>query len=200
VSHPPAVLFLHGWQNERPPDHWQTIVAGHLREQGIEVHHPQLPEPYTPSLSRWMEVIREQLGLLSRGNRVVACHSLSCLAWGHLAPALEPAERPERLAWVAPPGPTFVHDEPAIAEFALEGGDPEGIRASSTAYPLRLVWSEPDPYCQEGAGPAYGEPLGLDADFLPGMAHLNPDAGLGEWPEMLAWCQDPGTRFARPAQ
>lgn len=105
MSGAPSILFLHGWQNERPPEHWQTIVTARLRERGIEVRHPQLPDPFTPSLWDWLDVIRQELAMLTPGDRVVACHSLSCLAWGHVAPSLEAHERPGRVCWVAPPGP-----------------------------------------------------------------------------------------------
>jgi hypothetical protein len=36
--------------------------------------------------------------------------------------------------------------------------------------------------------------------MLAGQAHLNPDSGYGDWPTMVDWCLDPGTRFARAAQ
>ena len=37
----------------------------------------------------------------------------------------------------------------------------------------RLVCSDNDPYCPEGAVSLYG-----DGDVLPGQGHINPDAGL----------------------
>lgn len=182
-----AVLLLHGWQNERPPEHWQTIVAAELRGRGVQVRHPQLPDPYEPVLEDWVAVARAELAELEGDDRVVVCHSLGCLLWAHANATAD------RVCWVAPPGPAFTAAEPAIAGFLLDPAAEEAVRAA----PPRLVWSDGDPYCEEGAGPAYAEPLGLDADFVPGMAHLNPDAGLGEWPEMLAWCLDGSVRFRR---
>lgn len=188
---------MHGWKNRREPDHWQSIVAAQLRAEGVAVAHPQLPDPDTPSLDSWMQVALAELRAMPPGERVVACHSLSCLMWAHLAPTLEPADRPERVCWVAPPGPSFVEGERAIEEFRPHDPDAEAIRAGSTAQPLRLVWSDHDPYCAEGAGPVYGDPLGLDSEFLPGQAHLNPDSGYGAWPAMVQWCRDGRTRFRR---
>ena len=34
MSAPSSVLLLHGWQNRREADHWQSRVAGILRERG----------------------------------------------------------------------------------------------------------------------------------------------------------------------
>jgi predicted alpha/beta hydrolase family esterase len=195
-----ALLFLHGWQNHREEDHWQSRVGAVLRERGVHVSHPQLPDPDAPRLAEWMAVAAAELASLPGPDRAVACHSLSCLMWVHLAGALEPALRPQRVLLVAPPGPSFVAGEHAIAEFAVGEVDPAGVRATSTAAPLRLVCSDGDPYCVERADRAYGAPWGLDTEVLAGQAHLNPDSGYGDWPAMVDWCLDPDTRFARPAQ
>jgi hypothetical protein len=32
-------------------------------------------------------------------------------------------------------------------------------------------------------------------DVIPGGGHLDPDAGYGAWPSVLAWCHDPNTRL-----
>jgi predicted alpha/beta hydrolase family esterase len=147
-----------------------------------------------------MAAATAELAALPGGDRAVACHSLSCLMWAHLAATLAPAQRPDRVVLVAPPGPSFTAGEPAIAEFAADGADPGMVRASSSAEPLRLVCSDGDPYCAEGADRVYGAPWGLDTEVLAGQAHLNPDSGYGDWPAMVDWCLDARTRFARPPQ
>jgi uncharacterized protein len=195
-----ALLFLHGWQNHREEDHWQSRVGAVLREQGVHVSHPQLPDPDEPRLAAWMDATAAELAALPGGDRAVACHSLSCLMWVHLAASLDPAHLPERVVLVAPPGPSFVAAEPAIAEFAAGEVDAAVLRASSAVEPLRLVCSDGDPYCAERADRAYGIPWGLDTEVLAGQAHLNPDSGYGDWPAMVDWCLDPRTRFARPPQ
>ena len=52
----------------------------------------------------------------------------------------------------------------------------------------RLVCSDNDPYCPEGAATLYGAPLGIPVDLIPGGGHLNPEAGYGPWPAVEAWC------------
>ncbi|MFJ8104424.1 GNAT family N-acetyltransferase [Streptomyces sp. NPDC096132] len=42
---------------------------------------------------------------------------------------------------------------------------------------------------------AYGDPLGLPTELLPGAAHLDLDAGYGSWPSVLEWCLNPDTKF-----
>ena len=53
----------------------------------------------------------------------------------------------------------------------------------------RLVCSDDDPYCPEGAAALYGRPLELPVDLQPGRGHLNVDAGFGPWPAMEAFAQ-----------
>ena len=43
------------------------------------------------------------------------------------------------------------------------------------------------------AGPRGG--LDLNRDVVPGGRHLDPDAGYGAWPSVLAGCRDPATRL-----
>ena len=45
-----AFLILHGWQNHRPPAHWQFWLAERLRQRGELVLYPQLPAPDEPVL------------------------------------------------------------------------------------------------------------------------------------------------------
>jgi predicted alpha/beta hydrolase family esterase len=69
-----------------------------------------------------------------------------------------------------------------------EAGVPEVLRSFFPAPPMpdaRLVCSDNDPYCPEGAVSLYGE-----GDVLPGQGHINPDAGYGPWPAVEAWARD----------
>ena len=191
MATPSSVLLLHGWQNRREPDHWQSRVAALLRERGVHVVHPQLPDPDEPDPEAWAATARAALGEMASGHRVVACHSLGCLLWARIA-----AEQAvERVCWVAPPGPDELRAYTAITAFLPEGIEAQALRASSTAAPLRLVCSDDDPYCAAGADAVYGEPLGLDTEVLPGQAHINPDSGYGDWPAMVDWCLDGAIRF-----
>jgi predicted alpha/beta hydrolase family esterase len=184
--------------NRRPADHWEHILALALEGDGHPVAYPQLPNTDEPVLEEWIETALGALRGLD-GERVVLCHSLSCMAWAHLAPRLAPEERPARVLWVAPPGPSLFIEEPGISDFAPVALDPEAIRASSAKEPLRLVCSDGDPYCPEGAENVYGRPFGLDIDLLSGQDHINPDSGYGDWPSVLEWCRDPAVRLiARP--
>jgi len=172
-------LILHGYEGNAPA-HWQTWLAGELRAAGHDVAYPALPDPFAPDLDAWLDVLDAE----RRGRHdVVVCHSLACLLWLHHRARGGPEA--ERVLLVAPPGPSAAEQVPALAGFVPAPLDP------ALAHGARLVCSDDDPYCPEGAVAAYAEPLGLEADVLPGAGHVNADAGFGPWPAALNWVVSP---------
>jgi hypothetical protein len=185
-----AFLILHGWQNHRPVGHWQYWLADRLTDLGHEVAYPQLPEPDDPDLERWLAELDALLGELAGRRVTVVCHSLACLLWLHAVARDDVLSAPvDRVLLVAPPSPEVAREHEEIAEFAPPPLAPERLAAAASY--TRLVSSDNDPYCPQGATTAYAEPLALPADVLTGEAHLNPDSGYGSWPSMLDWCLDP---------
>ncbi|MEV5972021.1 alpha/beta hydrolase [Streptomyces sp. NPDC051921] len=184
-----AYLILHGFQNHRPPGHWQHWLAGELRGRGHEVRYPQLPEPDAPVLGAWLDALEEHGERPGDGSElVVLAHSLGVLLWLR-AVAAGRAPAADRVLLVAPPSPSVTASIPEIAEFA------DGLDLSAPAgVPARLVYGDGDPYCPGGADVHYGRPLGLDTDHVPGGGHLNPDHGYGAWDAVLEWCENPATR------
>jgi uncharacterized protein len=170
-------LILHGWQGSGP-DHWQTWLAERLRAR-----YPDLPQPDTPHLDEWLEVLDAEL---ERGPQVVVCHSLACVLWLHHA---HRGNGPpvERVLLVAPPSESVDCDD-LHGFFPLSVEPADLARAAGST---RLVCSDNDPYCPEGAAHVYGEPLGIDTELMAGAGHINPDAGYGPWPEVERWCLAP---------
>jgi uncharacterized protein len=177
-----AFLLLHGLYGSSP-GHWQHWLAPRLESEGHQVLFPQLPERDAPDPTAWQEAALTELAKLDGDERVVLCHSLSCIAWLHACPRVE--RRVDRVALVAPP--------------SLSSGLPElepffpvittAADVARAARHTRLVCSDDDPYCPEGAAALYAGPLNLPVDLQPGRGHLNVDAGLGPWPAMEAWAQ-----------
>ncbi|MFC9287263.1 RBBP9/YdeN family alpha/beta hydrolase [Streptomyces sp. NPDC057052] len=193
-----SFLVLHGWQNHRPADHWQHWLADRLTERGHAVAYPQLPDPDDPALEVWLgELARLIDGLDAGRERVVVAHSLSVVLWLQaVARGLPGLDAVDRVLLVAPPSAPVLAGHPEVAEFALPSLD--GL---TLPCPTRLVAGDDDPYCPEGVQSAYGTPLGLTAEVLPGAAHLDLDAGYGSWPSVLEWCENGDARFTvRPGR
>ena len=193
---PPTFLVLHGFQNHRPPGHWQHWLTGELRASGHDVSYPALPDPDRPDLAAWLAAVSDQVARMPVGNRVVIGHSLAAVTW--LQAAARGTARADRVLLVAPPSSPVLAGIPEIAAFASPGVTVEQLAASSAA-PVRLVASDNDPYNAEGAALTYGAPLGIDTDVIPGAAHLDLEAGYGRWPSVLAWCRDPSVRLTARA-
>lgn len=165
-------LILHGYEGSGP-GHWQTWLAGRLRSTDATVHYPDLPDADAPQLRAWLDALDGELDVIGEPP-IVVCHSLACVLWLHHAAA---GGRPaERVLLVAPPSRTGVPD-------VLSPFFPAPTVALDNA---RVVCSDDDPFCPEGATSLYPYP----ADVLPGQGHLNPDAGYGAWPAVEAWARD----------
>jgi uncharacterized protein len=175
-------LLLHGLYGS-DPGHWQQWLAPRLRAAGHNVRFPGLPDPDAPDPDAWRAALLDELAQLDGDERVVLCHSLSCIAWLHACARVEPPV--DRVALVAPPSLNAGLPE-LIPFFPVMATAHDVARA---AHHTRLVCSDDDPYCPEGAATLYGGPLGLPVDLLPGRQHLNVDAGFGPWPGMEAWAQ-----------
>lgn len=191
-------LVLHGWENHRPPEHWEWWLTDSLRGRGEQVLYPQLPSADLPVLADWLAVFASEWRQMGAGERVVVAHSLGCLLWLHAAAAglVDPVA--DRVLLVSPPSPAVTAGTPAMAAF-VASEEPAAVWAASRS-DVRLVCSDADPYSTEGtAAELYGAPLGLDSEVLPGAGHLTVDDGYGPWPAALAWCLDAATRFTGPA-
>jgi predicted alpha/beta hydrolase family esterase len=177
-----AFLILHGLGGSGP-SHWQRWLAERLTEDGQTVRFPDLPEPDSPDPVAWRDLLLAELDQLEADERVVICHSLSCLTW--LAATAELDRPVDRVALVAPPslGAGLPELEPF---FPVTATADDVARAAGLT---RLVCADNDPYCPERAAALYGGPLNLAIDLHPGRGHLNVDAGLGPWPAMEAWAQ-----------
>ncbi|WP_210591324.1 alpha/beta hydrolase [Streptomyces sp. GESEQ-35] len=186
-----SFLILHGWQNHRPKDHWQHWLADRLTALGHHVTYPQLPDPDDPDLEVWLtELARHLDDLPADSERIVLAHSASAVLWLHAAArGLPGLGDVDRVLLVAPPSASVLVEHPEVAEFAPPALD------FTLPGPTRLVAGDDDPYCPEGADTAFGDPLGIPTDILPGAAHLDLDAGYGSWPAVLDWCLDASAEF-----
>jgi predicted alpha/beta hydrolase family esterase len=177
-----AFLILHGLSGSGP-GHWQPWLADRLTQAGHAVRFPDLPDADRPDPEAWLRELLAELERLDGDERVVICHSLSCITW--LA-ACAQLDRPvDRVALVAPPSLGAGLPE-LVPFFPVTASAQDVARAAGRT---QLVCADNDPYCPEGAAELYGEPLALPTDVHPGGGHLNVDAGLGPWPAMEAWAQ-----------
>jgi predicted alpha/beta hydrolase family esterase len=129
---------------------------------------------------------------MTDGERIVVCHSLSCLLWLRAAPGLSDQERVDRLLLVSPPASEQIPE--AGASFGIAELDAEAVRASVRGG-IRVACSDADPYNTAGAQNTYAPALGAEVDIIGGGGHITPETGYGPWPSAEAWCLDPAHRL-----
>ena len=186
---PSSFLLLHGWENERPPGHWQRWLATELTARGHDVRYPQLPDPHEPDPEAWRATIRANLSTLTEGPVTVLAHSLGTVAWLALQAGDAPVEV-DRVALVGPPALGLVAQEPAMHAFAPEsrigpaGHGPLRLGARSEAV---VVAGDDDPWLPLGVVDTWRPLVDVPLHVVPGGGHLTPESGYGEWPAVLAW-------------
>lgn len=181
-----SYLILHGIGNHRPPQHWQFQLAAELVRQGQDVHYPGLPEPDAPRLHDWLDTLQSELAAMTGEERVVICHSLSCLLWFHAADSGLVTPSPvDRVLLVSPPESGRVPE--AGASFRLEGFSVDAVLASARTE-VAVACSDLDPYNPAGAQTLYGDPLGIQATIVLNGGHITPDDGYGRWRFAEDWC------------
>lgn len=183
-------LILHGVENWRPREHWQWWLADQLRSRGEQVLYPQLPSPSSPALDEWLTVLHGELSQLGDGEKIVVAHSNSVALWLLAAPEITEPERVDRVALIAPPGPSaFIAPYRAFLPLGI---DRAAVARASQYLPI-VVTSDNDPYCpegQDGYRATYTDALGLAHYIIPRGGHISIDEGYGPWPAMLNWCLD----------
>jgi predicted alpha/beta hydrolase family esterase len=182
---PSSVLILHGWQNHRPPGHWQNLLAGELQEAGVDVRYPQLPDPDGPDPTVWRERIAGEIGSLSGSQRVVVAHSLA--TWPVLTLLAQPAGlEVERILLAAPVAREVLAANPPIAAFDPLLDDSILRAAIGRRGAVDLVCSDDDPYFPGGAAD-WATGLGAAVHPLAGQGHLALGDGYGRWASVHDW-------------
>ncbi len=188
-----AFLILHGLEGSGA-EHWQTWLAGRLRDRGLEVRYPTLPEAGNPRLERWLEALDGELAGLPAAETTVLCHSLGSLLWLHRA-AQRRGPAVARALLVSPAQPD--EDDPQSPGFRPVPLDRDGVAAA--AVETRLVCSTTDPWCPPETSRRIGESIGVEIDWLEDAGHVNTDAGFGPWPAVEAWALGRQDRLDRRA-
>ena len=186
------VLFLHGWTNRRPEGNWQRLAAVALRQQGHQVHYPQLPSPDQPRFADWAEVALNELAQIAEANKgeevIVVGHSLGAVTWlklvsEGLAPSLV-----SRVLLVAPADPELLID---IPDFILDvAAAAPAVRAVANTV---VVGSDEDPWQPNGIEATFSDPLGVSVMVVPGARHFSLSDGYGEWAGVINWVNDPAS-------
>jgi predicted alpha/beta hydrolase family esterase len=176
-------VVIPGWHGSGE-GHWQTWLEQQLQAAGRRTVRPVFASLDEPSLADWLSALRTTIADLPADGYDVVAHSLGAVLWLHHVVDPGGSPRPARVALVAPVSPST--SIPQIAGFFPPPLDLDAVRQGADG--TVLIAGDNDPYLPEGIGPAYALPLKIATSVIPDGGHLNLDAGYGEWPAMLDWC------------
>lgn len=189
------VLINHGLANRRLPNHWQRHLATELRQQGHLVSYAQFPNPETPELEAWQQLLIAEAELLadageSLGELVFIGHSLGCLNFLWAAVHQSLPVKFDRTLLVAPADPALLPDL-EIGGFTLT--DP-AFAAQIRAYAgdLTVVASDKDQWIPRGIQATFGQPLQVEPVIIKGGKHISLADGWGRWQGVIDWVNDSG--------
>jgi predicted alpha/beta hydrolase family esterase len=183
-------VVIPGWGGSGD-GHWQTRLEEHLHGAGRETRRPAFADLDNPDLGDWLAALRAVLADLPADGYDVVAHSVGAVLWLHHVAAPGDSPRAARVVLVAPPSPTT--DLAEIAAFFPPPMDVDTVRRGADG--TVLVAGDDDPFIPEGIAAAYGLPLKMATTVIAGGGHLNTEAGYGEWPAMLDWCNRDNLAF-----
>lgn len=176
-------MVVPGWQGSGE-GHWQTWLEEQLKAAGRPTLRPVFASLERPDLADWLTGLRAAIAGLPADAYDIVAHSLGAVAWLHHVVEPGDSPRPARVALVAPPSPQTT--VPEIAGFFPPPLDIDAVRHGADG--TVLIAGDNDPYIPEGIAAAYALPLKIATTVIPDGGHLNVEAGYGEWPSMLDWC------------
>lgn len=183
-------VVIPGWGGSGS-GHWQTWLEEQLAANGRQTRRPDFADLEAPDLPDWREALRTAVHDLPADGYDVVAHSLGSVLWLHHVADPGDSPRAARVLLVAPPAPQTAITE--IAAFFPPPMDVDTVRRGADG--TVLVAGDDDPYLPAGIADAYGRPLKMATTVIGGGGHLNIDAGYGQWPAVLDWCNRDNLAF-----
>ncbi|MBZ4683343.1 MAG: serine hydrolase [Fusobacteriaceae bacterium] len=184
-------IIIHGL-NGSPKGHWQHWLYEKLKNNNENVIFPQFLNNSKPDLKVWLKTLHTTLQNI-HNEKIIICHSLGVILWFHYSMKYN-IENVKYLLLVAPPGTEALKNIKELNSFKEIKLNKNQILNS--AKHIRLVATENDEYCKEGAINLYAKKLNIDYDILPPeKGHINIETGYGEWKSVYAWCYNQEIRI-----
>jgi uncharacterized protein len=174
-----TVLIVPGLR-EHVPEHWQTLLAAKLPKAHTV---PPLEEDKLSCAARVAALDRAVRAI--RGPLILVAHSAGVMMVAHWAQASR-SRRPIKGALLATPADVespFPAGYPTTDTLRDHGWLP--IARRPLPFPSLVAASRNDPLCAFERAQALAQDWGSALEDLGAVAHLNPAAGYGEWPQAL---------------
>ena len=180
------IVIVHGYDGSGP-GHWQRWLETELRQNGVPVLLPELPDPTAPRKDVWVAALADVVTTANGAPVTFVCHSLGCWAVDHLLAERGPLPIHGALL-VAPPSPWLLFEP-------VESFLPPPRQRQAWA-PLAdrtlVVGSDDDEFTSAEEFADIASALGVAHRIIPRAGHINVAAGYGPWPFVLDWLRAVG--------
>ncbi|MBI4084928.1 MAG: serine hydrolase family protein [Candidatus Liptonbacteria bacterium] len=180
------LIIVHGWDGH-PKANWFPWLKRELEKKGFEVLVPQLPDPGTPRIEKWVAKLAETVGTPDENTYFVG-HSIGCATIAHY---LEKLPEEVKVGGAIFVGGFFKEltnlsgpEEEKIAENWLKA--PIDFQKVKSHLPKSIaIFSDDDPWVPLDNVDDFRDKLGSEIITKKGMGHFNEDAGFIELPIVL---------------
>lgn len=176
------VIIVHGWGGN-PESNWFPWLKRELSSKGYEVEVPEMPDTDYPKIEAWVGKLAEVVGKLDN-NTILVGHSMGCQAiMRYLENAVGQTEAAILVA------PFFIltnipEDDQPIGK-VWEETPVDDSKIKSHAKKIISIFSDNDPFVPMDNVSLFEERLSSQAIVFSNKGHMNSDAGMTEFPQVL---------------
>ena len=179
-------FIIHGWTG-KPNEHWTPSLAEGLKEQGFEVHQPEMPETNAPRMEAWVSYLKQQVGSADKDTYFVG-HSIGCLAiLRYLETYKEMIGGAVLVApWITLTPSSFSAPEDAavVREWTTKPFDWALLKTLCPHFVALFSEDDPDVPFNENK-PVFEKELGAKIIVFKDKGHFTASAGATDLPEIL---------------
>ena len=181
------VIIVHGWDGY-PEEGWFPWLKKELEAKGFEVIVPQLPDPETPRIQKWVPALAKVVGTPDARTYFVG-HSMGCQA---IARYLEKLPTGVAVGGIVSVAGFFkritAEDDPDVQETdRLWLGAPIDLMKVKSHFKKGIaIFSDNDPYVPLDNHDDFKTKLGCDIVIEHGKGHFSGSTGTIELPAALA--------------
>lgn len=180
------VIIVHGWDGY-PEEGWFPWLKRELEKKGFEVSVPQLPDPGTPQIAKWVPKLAETVGTPSEGIYLVG-HSMGCQTIARYLETLPGGAKIGGAIFVAGFFKRLTgiesDEEKEIVNAWL--GTPLDFQKMKSHLPKSVaIFSDNDPYVPLDNIDDFRDKLDSEILIKNSMGHFNKSAGITELPVVL---------------
>lgn len=182
------VFIIHGFM-ARPDSNWSPVLRDRLVSLGHEVHLLEMPNPNFPKKKKWLNKIRESVGVPDE-NTILIGHSLGGTSTLLYLESFSENQKLDKAFIVSGPyKKAFTLSLEVILDFFITGNffykkiDFQKIK--NRANKFIVIFGSDDPVVPPKQGREIAKNLGVESIVIDGGGHFCEDSGKEKYGELI---------------